>query len=218
MKPLNHYLSIPLLLFLIVFSGNIYSQENDTNKNEGDEITETKASIKPLRIGVKIGVPSIATLNAEYVTPLLNNRIAFTLDYFPFSANISDADVKLNNLEIGANIYISKKGKGLYFGAGYFNFDSKITNIIETEFDDGSVDSGKTAIEFSTINLKIGAKLGHTFYFRIEAGYGFGNLPDTIVITNNDGTQSVTEEIGDIGFLASSGVPIFNFGIGWSFL
>jgi len=218
MKPLRHILSIPLLIVLIIFSSNVYSQESDSNNNEGDEITETKESIKPLRIGVKIGVPSIATLTAEYVTPLLNNRIAFTLDYFPFSANISDSDVKLNNLEIGANIYLSEKGRGLYLGTGYFNFNSKITNIIETEFDDGTVDSGKTTIEFSTINLKIGAKLGRTFYFRIEAGYGFGNLPETIVITNDDGTQSVTEEIGDIGFLTSSGVPIFNFGFGWSFL
>ena len=39
----------------------------------------------PLRIGLKVGYPQVAGLNLEYVTPLLNKRLAADLDlsYIP---------------------------------------------------------------------------------------------------------------------------------------
>ena len=50
-----------IVIFVIFFSSLTFAQDISTN---------TK-SIKPLRIGAKIGVPNILTLNAEYVTCLL---------------------------------------------------------------------------------------------------------------------------------------------------
>src|SRR5690606_1934849 len=80
------------------------------NFAQGDSLN-TK-SIKPLRFGVKVGVPNIITANAEYVTPLLNNRVAFSIDYMSLSKTIDDTEINFNNFEIGTNIYFNKKGKG----------------------------------------------------------------------------------------------------------
>ena len=81
-------------------------------------------SIKPLRVGIKIGIPFILTVNAEYVTPLLNNRVAVFADYMSLSKTIDDVSVDYTNFEIDSNIYLSKKGKGLYASFSYFSFDA----------------------------------------------------------------------------------------------
>ncbi len=180
--------------------------------------TETKTDINPLRIGVKVGVPSFFTVNVEYVTPLLDNRVAFAIDYFPLRINLLDIESKFKNFEIGSNIYLNNKGKGLYGGLSYYKFNAEVSNIEEVEFDDGSYGTGETTIKFNTFNLKIGAKLGKAFYFRIELGYGFGNLPETIVITSTENNSSTTEDTSEVISFLGSGVPIFNFGIGYSFL
>jgi len=50
-------------------------------------------------------------------------------------------------------------------------------------------------------------------------GYGFGNIPETIVITSEDGNSSTTEGIEEaFSYIGKAGVPLFNFGIGYSFL
>ncbi len=210
-------LSICFLLFTFL-SYSTYSQENSESLETTNGNTETKTDINPLRIGVKVGVPSFLTINVEYVTPLLDNRVAFTVDYFPLRINLLDIESKFNNFEIGSNIYFNNKGKGLYGGLSYYKFNAEVNNISDVEFDDGSNGTGETDIRFNTFNLKLGVKLGRAFYFRIELGYGFGNLPETVVITSIDRDSTTTEDIGEvIGFLGN-GVPIFNFGIGYSFL
>lgn len=173
-------------------------------------------SIKPLRIGVKVGLPIILTANAEYVTPLLNNRVAIAVDFMSLSKTVDDVSVDYTNFEIGTNIYFSKKGKGLYAGFSYFSFDS-VGNFSDVEFDDGSIQDGTANIDFNTINLKLGAKLGRTFYFRIEVGYGFGDIPQEVVVTSSSGL-TIIEEIPKVKGISSTGLPIFNFGIGFSFL
>jgi hypothetical protein len=136
----------------------VYSQEINIS-GENDPI-EIKKSVKPLRIGLKVGVPSILSLNVEYVTPLLNNRVAVAIDYLPFRANIGDADLKLNNFEIGSNVYVKNTGKGLYGGISYYSFNVKAENITDVDFDDGTTGAGNAEIKFNTLNLKLGAKLG----------------------------------------------------------
>jgi len=132
------------------------------------------------------------------------------------SKTIDDTNINYNNFEIGTNIYFNSEGKGLYGGISYFSFDGEGT-FIETEFDDGSISDGKGQIDFNTINLKLGAKFGRTFYFRIEIGYGFGDIPETIIVTNPNGTQRTFEDIPDVPGIGTSGIPLFNFGIGFSF-
>nr|WP_321227624.1 hypothetical protein [uncultured Psychroserpens sp.] len=195
-----------LCCLMFIFSQPLFAQDDDS---------ATK-SIKPLRIGVKVGVPNIITANAEYVTPLLNNRVALAIDWMSLSKTIDDTSINYNNFEIGTNIYFNSKGKGLYAGISYFSFDGEGT-FTEVEFDNGTTEDGKGTIEFNTMNLKLGAKLGRTFYFRIEAGYGFGDIPEFIEVTNNTGTQTTTEDIPEIPGIKTSGIPNFNFGIGFSF-
>ena len=180
-------------------------------------ISQESESIKPLRIGVKIGTPSIATVNLEYVTPLLNNRVGVTVDYLPLNINADDISLQIRNLEVGATIYLNDTGKGLYASLSYFNFNTS-ADVTEVEFDDFTVGDGSTSLEFGTFNVKLGVKLGGTFYSRFELGYAFGDLPNELIIESTDGTQTTTEAIEDIPVLGASGFPIFNLGFGISFL
>lgn len=175
------------------------------------------AQDKPLRIGIKLGIPNIITANVEYVTPLLNNRIAIAVDYMSLSKTIDDTNINYNNFEIGTNIYLTKKGKGLYAGISYFSFGGEGT-FTEVEFQPDMYEDGVGEIKFNTLNLKLGVKLGRTFYFRFEAGYGFGDIPEFILVTSKTSNETSLEEIPEIPGLNTSGLPVFNFGIGFSFL
>ncbi|NND62065.1 MAG: hypothetical protein HKN48_02605 [Flavobacteriaceae bacterium] len=218
MKSLMLFKTILVLLFFFGNNSNeLIAQEEGNGIPTVSGNIETEESLKPLRIGFKIGAPSVATLNAEYLTPLLNNRVAVALDYFPLSATISDVELKLNNFEFGSNVYLSDTGKGLYGGLSYYSFNAD-ADVIDVDYDDGTFGDGSTSLKFNTINLKLGAKFGKTFYFRIELGYGFGSLPDELVINAKDSNASTTEPIEDISVLSASGVPLFNFGIGFAFL
>lgn len=194
---------INLLWFVCMIVITIQGQENE--------------SIKPLRIGVKIGAPSVATLSAEYVSPLLDNRVGVTLDYLPINPTFDDVSLQLRNLEVGATIYLNNTGKGLYASASYFNFNTS-ADVVDVDFDDGTFGSGSTQLEFGTFNVKLGLKTGRTLFLRAELGYAFGNLPNQLVIQSTDGTSFTTEPIEDIPVLGSSGFPIFNFGFGVAFL
>lgn len=202
MKNFKIKISITLAIILIGMS-TTFAQNNAITK-----------SIKPLRLGVKVGVPNIITANAEYVSPLLNNRVAVAVDYMSLSKTIDDTAIKYNNFEIGTNIYLNKQGKGLYGGISYFSFDG-VGTFTDVEFDDGSNGDGDGDIKFNTINLKLGVKLGRTFFFRFEVGYGFGEIPEYILVTSNTGSQTMEEEIPNIPGISTSGLPVFNLGIGF---
>ncbi len=197
-----------ILSLLYAFSLNIYAQTN--------EDTSSKRSIKPFRIGVKVGLPTIATINAEYVTPLLDDRVAISVDYMSLSPTVEDVKISYNNFEIGTNIYLSNKGSGLYGGISYFSFGGEGT-FLDTEFDDGTVGDGVGDIKFNTVNLKLGVKFGRTFYWRLEVGYGFGDIPEFIEVTSNDGNSNTFEDIPDIPGLSSSGLFMANIGFGIQF-
>jgi len=61
---------------------------------------------KPIRIGLKFGIPNIVGLNFEYVTPALNARLAPTLDLSYFSLSSGDAKVSFSYIELGGNYYL----------------------------------------------------------------------------------------------------------------
>lgn len=115
---------------------------------------ERTESVKPLRLGVRLGAPNLLTANLEYVTLLLDNRVAATLDYMSLSQSIDDVSIKYNNLEIGTNIYLNNTGKGLYASITYFSFKSD-GDFADVDFDDESYGDGKAQIDFSTVNLRL---------------------------------------------------------------
>lgn len=204
------------LCVLVLFSSEIFLAQSSspqvTNGNQG-YISE----IKPLRVGLKIGTPSFFTIGAEYVTPLLDERVAPFVDFFPLKLTLDEDVIKLSNFEIGSNVYLNPTGKGLYAGLSYFSFNGK-ADLADVDFDDGTFGAGSTEVKFNTVNLKVGAKLGKTFYFRIELGYGFGKQPETILVTSVDSNSTAIEPIEDLSSFFGSGIPVFNFGFGFGFL
>ena len=148
---------LKLLLFFICFYS--YSQVTTVTKT-----IERKESIKPLRLGVRLGTPSLLTGNLESVPPLLDNRVAATLDYMSLSQTIDEVSLKYSNFEIGTNVYLTEKGKGLYASLTYFSFKSN-GDYGDTHFDDGSYSDGKAQIDFNTINFKVGVKTGQSVLF-----------------------------------------------------
>ncbi len=200
--------------------GNINAQESiSNNENQTEE-----RKIRPFRIGAKVGFPNIIGGNIEYVTPLLNDKLAVNLDYsmiksdwlgFNEEAEAQDNKLDITYIEGGLNYYFFKPGKGLYGGLSYGNIKAKGT-IVYQEFRD-IVDTSH-----GSLNVKLGAKLGGLFYFRPEVGYAFSPLPETIetIRVYNDGNS----ETRPVGF-DTDGTPyallfsgfMANIGIGFAF-
>ena len=184
---------------------------------------QDKQDINPLRVGLKIGTPNIIGGNLEYVTPFLNNRIALFIDYSGFTIKDDASKIGLKYFEAGTNIYFKENGKGLYASLAYGNLNLD-GNYSDAETVNGTLYEGKAvgSIDISTINAKLGAKLGNKFYFRIEAGYGFGDIPQEIEITGTEKNTGTTKtdyvEIpDDIPGIDESGYLLFNIGFGISF-
>lgn len=199
------------LSLLLCFSLGLAQNNSETQTIEKSE------SIKPLRLGVRLGAPGLITANLEYVTPLLGNRVAATLDYMSLSKTIDDVSIKYNNFEFGTNVYLKNTGKGLYASFSYFSFKGD-GDFIDVDFDDNTTGDGKAHISFNTLNLKLGAKLGRVFYFRIEAGYGFGTIPEKILVKSNTSDATTVEDIPKIPGMSTSGTFIANIGFGFGFL
>ncbi len=178
-------------------------------------------SIKPFRIGVKVGVPNIVGGNAELV---FFKRLAAYVDYSSYSGTFSDVEVSFNDFEAGINIYFKNTGKGFYGSFGYSSFS------IDGSYSGAQTNSGidftgqaTGSLTINTMNAKLGLKLGRSFYFRTEVGYGFGTIPQTITVTGvvtGGGvttTETGTEDIPDIPGISTSGLAIFNIGFGIAF-
>jgi len=84
-------------------------------------IVSTTFAVKPFRIGVRVGLPNVVSLNAEYVLPILGHRIAPTIDFSDFSLTIKDVKTDFKYLEAGINFYLAPNGKWLYANASYIN-------------------------------------------------------------------------------------------------
>lgn len=202
----NNFLAKLFIIALVFCSSLAYSQQSGQGFNDLSE------DLKPLRIGVKGGIPNIGTLNVEYLTPLLDDRVAVFADYMTLGLG----DVEYSNFELGSNIYFNNTGRGLYAGVSYFSFNGDYI-IRDVTFDDDSVGDGEGTFDFNTLNAKIGARIGRALYLRIEAGYGFGELPEYIEVQGESG-QTSREDISEVAAYLGNGVPIFNLGIGFAFL
>jgi hypothetical protein len=176
--------------------------------------------VRRFRIGLKAGVPNVIGGNAEFVLPVLGNRLAPFVDYSTFSLEVDEVDTSFDFFEIGSNIYFNTQGTGLYASVSYgkFNLDGTYT---DAETINGEVFEGEATgeLEISTFNLKLGAKLGRKFYFRAEVGYGFGDIPQEVVIrgTVNGQPEEGREEIPDVPGIGDNGLLVTNVGFGFAF-
>jgi hypothetical protein len=173
---------------------------------------------KPRRIGVKIGIPNVTTVNVEYVLPVLGNKIGISADFLALTPSFSDVELSFSYWEIGANYYITGEGKGLYAGIGYGGFKSDMTiSNIESDQDPSLTNGTATSqYNFGSLNLKIGAKLGGLIYFRPEIGYGLGARDEQLTVDVSFPNGASETQTIDIPSWASSGL-IANIGIGVSF-
>ena len=190
-----------LLLFLLPYF--LFSQSD-------------RSDVHPFRVGLKIGMPDGVAIGIEYVTPLLNNRIAPYADYGMIQA--SDVDVKY--YEIGSNIYFRNTGRGGYVSAAYGNLNAEVSNLSGDTEDGREYTNGVAKEQLGSFNLKLGGKFGKKLYFRIEAGYAIGQLPSEIsILADVDGEQEIIIESFDEAFdyISGSGYPLFNLGLGYSF-
>ena len=168
---------------------------------------------QPIRIGLKIGYPQVVGLNLEYVTPLMNKRLAADLDftYLPLSTN--SATITYTNFGLFADYYFFKEGRGFYGGFGYSRMGFDVTKNV-TFTSDNTTQKGTANIGLNSLNLKIGGKYGGLFFFRWELGWSLAmNNPVFEVTAVNNGVtqnQSFSSPI-------KGGGPIANIGFGFAF-
>ena len=204
---------IPALIILFCFS--IYGQEII---EESDSITVEK--IKRLSLGVKAGVPNIASLNGELILPIVGNQISAYFDYGAFNFPIDETDIETTYTEYGVNLYFNGNGKGFYLSAGNGSLSTNYTfNNLDFEDGSGPTGSGSTELDIDAVNLKLGLKTGGTIYLRLEAGFGFTSIPETLTFTatSNNITQTFTEDLPNIPGVSSDGILVGNLGLGFSF-
>lgn len=225
-----------LLVFLMISSIAI-AQENVPE----EFFQEDEPKVRPIRIGAKIGFPNLIGGNLEYVTPMVNNKLSVSVDYSIIKSDwilnmlgedlVSTEDgetssINYNYIEGGLNYYFFKPGRGLYGGVSYGIVNIKGTLYDVYSNDENNADlTGTGTIDFShsSINLKLGAKLGGLFYFRPEVGYSFSSLPNSIdmeVVYEDGSRETRTEEIydpeGSPGSLLGKGFMV-NIGLGFAF-
>lgn len=220
-----------ILFTVLVMSAALVSAQETIE--ESVEVVDTLDSkVKRISLGVKIGVPNIAGLSLEGVTPLLDNRIAPYFDYSSFNINPDDVEVGLSYSEFGVNVYFGKQGKGAYAGIGFgaLNTDLTFTNVTLSD-DNGNSGNGIVSVKekLNTTNVKLGIKTGGRIYFRLEVGYGFGTIPNDIELSGTfrypdpngngqiTGQGTETEEFPTIPGVGTNGILIGNFGFGISF-
>ena len=189
-------------------------------KEKKSDIVEDN-SLKRFSVGVKFGLPYMAVLGAQYTLPFFNNHFAPYFDYSQYSYEKNNEDAQFRFSEFGISYFFNQIGKGLYTGLSYSNlsYDVKFTNVI---LENGSKGYGSEKIDMRTTNLRIGLKTGGTFYFRIEMGYGLGDIPKKLsfkAIDNFDPkySQIVTKEIPKISGTLEREMLIGNIGVGISF-
>lgn len=208
-----------IFLFVMMLSVGLYAQDMEAEQNQ-ETIDSLAPKVKRLSVGVKIGVPNIAGLSVEAVTPLLDNRIAAFADFSGFNVSDQETEIGLNYSEFGLNVYLGKKGSGLYAGIGAGNLSTDLT--FYENLDGGGRGKGTTGLDIKTTNLKLGIKTGGRIYFRFEVGYGVtSDIPENITVTleeiGGSGSETESFEVPTIPGVGTNGVLVGNFGFGFSF-
>lgn len=205
------------LIIFIAFSAIGFAQEADQQEETLDSLAP---GIKRFSVGLKIGVPNIAGLSLEGVTPLLDNRVAPYIDFSSFDVKDAETEIGLSYTEFGTNVYFGNKGKGAYAGIGFGSLSTDLT--FYENLDGGGRGKGTIGLDIKSTNLKFGIKTGGRFYFRFEVGYGLtSDVPDDITVTlteiGGNGTETDTFEVPTIPGVGTNGILLGNFGFGLSF-
>lgn len=143
-------------------------------------VTAANAQDNPIRIGLKFGVPNIIGLNGEYATPALGGRLAPSLDFSYFSLSLGGAKASFSYFSLGADVYVKPNARGAYANLSYGRIG------LSAKYTDPIYGSGKGTIGINLLNIKVGAKLGKSFYFRPEIGWAVLLGGDTFKVTYNN--------------------------------
>ncbi|MDG1763029.1 MAG: hypothetical protein P8H38_07280 [Flavobacteriaceae bacterium] len=206
-----------LITLLFVFSSLTLMAQNEEIKTE----VEDSVKVKRFSIGLKLGIPNLASGYAELVLPTLNNHFAPYIDYSKIPLNFDEIETNIAYTEYGVNYYFNKKGSGFFVGVGKGSLLTDIT-FNDLQFSDSTTTltgSGSTKLNLDTTNFKIGLRTQGTIFFRLELGYGMGTIPDVLNFTStlNGITETFVEDIPPIPGLGTEGILLGNIGFGVSF-
>lgn len=105
-------LKILTVATIIFTAGTSFAQDTEP-LNETEPKRERK--VRPLRFGAKLGNPNLIGGNVEYVSPLLNNKLAVSFDYSILKSDWLGLEEDSSNEESGLieNSYIDFTYMGL---------------------------------------------------------------------------------------------------------
>ena len=192
-----------------------------THPPEKDSLSAEYVDFRRFAAGIKFGLPYMAVLGAQYTLPFFNNHFAPYFDYSQYSYDRNNEDAEFRFSEWGISYYFNEKSKGLYMGLSNSNLSYQV-NFMSVALKNGSKGSGSGKVDMKTTNLRFGLKTGGTFYFRIEMGYGFGDLPKRVsfrTIDNYDPSYSelISKEIPEIKGTSENAMLVGNIGFGIAF-
>ena len=205
---------ITYLFLLTIFTS--FAQTESIKKENRDSL-----KVKHFSIGLKLGIPNLASGSAELTLPILNNHFAPYVDYSKFPLNFESVETTIAYTEFGINYYFNKKANGFFIGVGKgsLSTDVTFTNLLFVNDLQSLIGSGSTELNLDTTNFKLGVKTAGNIFFRFELGYGVGKIPDSLnfIASLNGVSESFTESIPPIPGLGTSGILIGNIGFGFAF-
>jgi len=205
---------ITYLFLLTIFTS--FAQTKSSKEENSDSL-----KVKHFSIGLKLGIPNLASGSAELILPILNNHFAPYVDYSKFPLNFESVETTIAYTEFGINYYFNKKANGFFVsvGKGSLSTDVTFTNLLFANDLQSLIGSGSTKLNLDTTNFKLGVKTAGTVFFRFELGYGVGKIPDSLnfIASLNGISESFTESIPPIPGLGTSGILIGNIGFGFAF-
>ncbi len=205
---------ITYLFLLTIFTS--FAQTESSKEEKKDSL-----KVKHFSIGLKLGIPNLASGSAELTLPILNNHFALYVDYSKFPLNFESVETTIAYTEFGINYYFNKKANGFFIGVGKgsLSTDVTFTNLLFANDLQSLIGSGSTELNLDTTNFKLGVKTAGNIFFRFELGYGVGKIPDSLnfIASLNGVSESFTESIPPIPGLGTSGILIGNIGFGFAF-
>jgi hypothetical protein len=163
----------------------------------------------------------MAVLGAQFTLPFFNNHFAPYFDYSQYSYVKNEEDAKFRFSEFGLSYFFKEMSKGLYVGVSNSNLNYKV-NFMNIDLENGSKGSGSGKVDMRTTNLRFGFKTGGSFYFRIEIGYGLGDIPNMVIFKaiddfNSSYSEIRSKEVPQINGTSESEMFVANIGFGISF-
>ena len=205
---------ITYLFLLTIFTS--FAQTKSSKEENSDSL-----KVKHFSIGLKLGIPNLASGSAELTLPILNNHFAPYIDYSKFPLNFESVETTIAYTEFGINYYFNKKANGFFISVckGSLSTDVTFTNLLFANDLQSLIGSGSTELNLDTTNFKLGVKTAGNVFFRFELGYGVGKIPDSLnfIASLNGISESFTESIPPIPGLGPSGILIGNIGFGVAF-